>query len=115
MPGDSGVTVVTNACAFLSTIAHAAIGRIGRPAFPAPSDVLRAGILLQTSGASRGENAKLYLNLAPLAGRGRREAPGEGEFSASPEPVESSPHPLRKMLATSPRKRGEVKNRLFEN
>src|SRR3984957_7185784 len=27
----------TNACAFYSTIAHAAIGRIGRPAFPAPS------------------------------------------------------------------------------
>src|SRR6202035_1746906 len=32
----------TNACAFLFYMAHAAIGRIGRPAFPAPS-VWRAG------------------------------------------------------------------------
>src|SRR5258705_5626918 len=32
----SGVTVVTNACAFYTT--HAAAGRTGRPAFPAPSD-----------------------------------------------------------------------------
>src|ERR1700693_1604766 len=32
----------TNACALYSIIAHAAIGRIGRPAFPAPS-VWRAG------------------------------------------------------------------------
>jgi hypothetical protein len=31
-----GVLVVTNACAFYTT--HAAIGRIGRPAFPAPSE-----------------------------------------------------------------------------
>jgi hypothetical protein len=36
MPGDSGVTVVTNACAFYTT--HAAAGRIERPAFPAPSE-----------------------------------------------------------------------------
>ena len=36
MPGVSGVTVVTNACAFY----HCArgCGRAGRPAFPAPSD-----------------------------------------------------------------------------
>ena len=32
----SGVTVVTNACAFYTT--HAAAARTGRPAFPAPSD-----------------------------------------------------------------------------
>src|SRR3954471_4491238 len=52
-------------------------------------------------------------NLAPLAGRGRRrreaKSPGEGDYPrvlASRE----SPSPARKMLATSPRKRGEVKN-----
>jgi hypothetical protein len=35
MPGDSGVTVVTNACAFYQYTRGC--GRIGRPAFPAPS------------------------------------------------------------------------------
>src|SRR5204863_8484904 len=53
------------------------------------------------------------LHLAPLAGRGRRRreatSPGEGDYPrvrACREP----PSPARKMLATSPRKRGEVKN-----
>src|ERR1700683_1220634 len=42
MPGDSGVTC-QRVCALPTTIAHTAIGRIGRPAFPAPS-FRRAGI-----------------------------------------------------------------------
>src|ERR1700683_3456989 len=42
MPGDSGVTC-QRVCALPTTIAHTAIGRIGRPAFPAPS-IQRAGI-----------------------------------------------------------------------
>src|ERR1700704_6912718 len=37
MPGDSGVTWLTSVRS-TTLIAHAAIGRIGRPAFPAPSD-----------------------------------------------------------------------------
>src|SRR5580704_4242544 len=36
MPGVSGVTVVTNACAFYHCTRGC--GRIGRPAFPAPSE-----------------------------------------------------------------------------
>jgi hypothetical protein len=36
MPGVSGVTVVTNACAFYTP--HAAAGASSAPAFPAPSD-----------------------------------------------------------------------------
>jgi hypothetical protein len=36
MPGDSGVTVVTNARAYYHYTRGC--GRIGRPAFPAPSD-----------------------------------------------------------------------------
>ncbi len=36
MPGDFRCDL-TNACASLTIMAHAAIGRIGRPAFPAPS------------------------------------------------------------------------------
>jgi hypothetical protein len=60
MPGDSGVTC-QRVCALPTTIAHTAIGRIGRPAFPAPS-MERAGIkeyLAQKK--SCGENAKLCL------------------------------------------------------
>jgi len=49
MPGDSGVTVVTNACAFYTT---RGCGRIGRPAFPAPS-VFRGGIRTHNSDAIR--------------------------------------------------------------
>ena len=52
-------------------------------------------------------------NLAPLAGRGRRrreaKSPGEGDYPRV-RTCRGSPSPARKMLATSPRKRGEVKN-----
>ena len=50
--------------------------------------------------------------LSPLAGRGRREAPGEGPINKS-ERVESSPSPDSSLRSksTSPRKRGEVKKR----
>jgi hypothetical protein len=42
MPGDSGVTVVTTlVCSFY--FACEAAGAIGRPAFPAPSDIQKAG------------------------------------------------------------------------
>src|SRR5438045_6700323 len=63
-------------------------------------------------------------NLTPLAGRGRRrreaKSPGEGDYPRV-RACRDSPSPARKMLATSPRRRGEVKKRsplaswLFEN
>ncbi len=56
MPGVSGVTVVTNACAFYQYTRGC--GRIGRPAFPAPS-VFRGQSFRQGSGKSRRENADL--------------------------------------------------------
>ena len=53
------------------------------------------------------------VHLAPLAGRGRRrraaKSPSEGTIHES-KPACDSPSPARKMLATSPRTRGEVKN-----
>jgi hypothetical protein len=71
------------------------------------------------SGASRREKAKAcvritgWLHLAPLAGRGPRrsaaEDRGEGDYPRV-RTCRESPSPARKMLATSPRKRGEVKN-----
>src|SRR5947207_15750114 len=49
----------------------------------------------------------------PLAGRGPRRSAasfrGEGEYPQV-RACRESPSPARKMLATSPRKRGEVKN-----
>jgi hypothetical protein len=59
MPGVSGVTVVTNACAFYQYTRGC--GRIGRPAFPAPSNFKRAGRSWQNSRETRGEIAKLCL------------------------------------------------------
>jgi hypothetical protein len=58
MPGVSGVTVVTNARVFYTT---RGCGRIGRPAFPAPSNFKRAGLSWQNSRETRGEIAKLSL------------------------------------------------------
>jgi hypothetical protein len=56
MPGDSGVTVVTTlVCLFFHT---RGCGRIERPAFPAPSEIQRAGRFWQTSDASRREDAE---------------------------------------------------------
>ena len=57
MPGDSGVTVVTNSRVFYTT---RGCGRIGRPAFPAPSDS-EGGSFRQNSREIRGEIAKLWL------------------------------------------------------
>src|SRR6266851_1997408 len=62
-------------------------------------------------------------NLAPLAGRGRRrsaaKSPGEGDYRRvgacreAPSPARSRTAPERcRELATSPRKRGEVKARM---
>jgi hypothetical protein len=48
-----------------TTIAHAAIGRIGRPAFPAPS-VSEGGNQEQNSGAMRGEIVMLWLETTTL-------------------------------------------------
>ena len=52
------------------------------------------------------------VHLAPLAGRGRRrreaKSPGEGHYPRV-RTCRESPSPARKTLATSPRKRGEVK------
>jgi hypothetical protein len=64
MPGDSGVTVVTNSRDFFYTRGR---GRIERPAFPAPSWGSTAplydegGTFKQNSGASRGEIAESYV------------------------------------------------------
>jgi hypothetical protein len=55
MPGDSGVTVVSNSCAFLCTRGR---GRSGRPAFPAPSWAARRP-LIEEGGTS---TAKLVRN-----------------------------------------------------
>src|SRR3954463_11663481 len=58
-------------------------------------------------------NDSMKRNLAPLVGRGRRrreaKSPGEGDYPQVRAGRES-PSPARKMLATSLRKRGEVKN-----
>src|SRR5882757_9958310 len=56
----SGVTVVTNARAFYTT---RAAGRIGRPAFPAPSD-FRGERYMYNSGVSRREIANAYVEWA---------------------------------------------------
>jgi hypothetical protein len=50
-------------CVFLLRFAHETAGRIGRPAFPAPSFLERAGNQWQTSGASRRENAESHLDV----------------------------------------------------
>jgi hypothetical protein len=57
MPGDSGVTVVTCLRAFY--FCTQGCGRIGRPAFPAPSDFRKAERCWQNSRETRGEIAKL--------------------------------------------------------
>jgi hypothetical protein len=59
MPGDSGVTVVTNARAYYHYTRGC--GRIGRPAFPTPSVCQRAGRSRQNSRETRGEIAKPWL------------------------------------------------------
>jgi hypothetical protein len=66
MPGESGVTAVTNACAFYTT--HAAAGRIERPAFPAPSDLRGQDFSRQNSREIRGEIAKLCFVEAVFCG-----------------------------------------------
>ena len=53
------MTVVTNARAYYHTTRGC--GRIGRPAFPAPSDLQMAGIVSQNSDASCRENAVVCL------------------------------------------------------
>jgi hypothetical protein len=59
MPGRSGVTVVTTlVCSFLFCMRGC--GRVGRPAFPAPSILGEAKRFLQTSGASRRGSAESY-------------------------------------------------------
>jgi hypothetical protein len=49
---------LTNACAFTYDLRTRSGGRIGRPAFPAPS-VSDGRKFMQTSGASRRERAKV--------------------------------------------------------
>jgi len=57
MPGDSGVTVVTNSYAILFCMRGC--GCFGRPAFPAPSDFL-GGMLCTTRAHSRREIANVH-------------------------------------------------------
>jgi hypothetical protein len=74
MPGETGVTVVTTLVCFL--FCTRGCGRIGRPAFPAPSDVQWVEVHWQNSGESRRENANLYLdNLRHCEERKRRSNP----------------------------------------
>ena len=57
MPGETGVTVVTTlVCLFLFCMRGC--GRVGRPAFPAPSEFQKAGRSWQTSREACGEIAK---------------------------------------------------------
>ena len=62
MPGDSGVTVVTNACAFYQRARGC--GRAERPAFPAPllgvarPLIEEGGTVMKNSREMRGENAE---------------------------------------------------------
>jgi hypothetical protein len=62
MPGVSGVTVVTNSRVFYYT---RGCGRIGRPAFPAPSELRGWGVYGKNS-RTRGEIAKLCLQMTTL-------------------------------------------------
>jgi hypothetical protein len=66
----SGVTVVTNACAFYTT--HAAAGRTGRPAFPAPS-VFRERTFRQPR-AEQAARSRSHI-LTSLRGAKRRSNP----------------------------------------
>jgi hypothetical protein len=63
MPGVSGVTVVTNACAFYHTTRGC--GRIERPAFPAPSD-FEGGTFPAKLARMRGEIVMLCLRHAAV-------------------------------------------------
>jgi hypothetical protein len=69
MPGDSGVTVVTNSCAFYTCTRGC--GRIARPAFPAPSlegrvrPRLKGQEAISKTRATRGEIAKMCLKRYP--------------------------------------------------
>jgi hypothetical protein len=56
MPDVSGVTVVTNACAYYQYTRGC--GRAKRPAFPAPFD-FEGGLSWKNSRETRGEIAKL--------------------------------------------------------
>jgi hypothetical protein len=63
MPGVSGVTVVTCLRAFY--FCTQGCGRIGRPAFPAPSE-LRGWDVYGKNSRTRGEIAKLCLQMTTL-------------------------------------------------
>jgi hypothetical protein len=60
MPGDSGVTVVSNSCAFY--FCTRGCGRIERPAFPAPSDLEGERLTVKLAWR-RGEIAKMWVLL----------------------------------------------------
>src|SRR5205814_5202503 len=57
MPGEAGVTVVDNSCAFLFCMRGC--GRIDRPAFPAPL-ISRAGQIRSKLGRPRREIAQVW-------------------------------------------------------
>jgi hypothetical protein len=58
------VTVVTTLVCFL--FRTRGCGRVGRPAFPAPSEFQKAGHLGRTRAKTRGENAESCLQKMPL-------------------------------------------------
>src|SRR5580658_9769179 len=77
MPGDSGATAVnTRVHVLLLPLRTRGCRRIGRPAFPTPSDVSGAKNSKQTSRATRGEIAKLYLR---TSGCLKRESVGRAK------------------------------------
>ena len=59
MPGVSGVTVVTMLVCFV-LFRTRGCGRVGRPAFPAPSEFSGRDVHKQNSGISGREIAKLW-------------------------------------------------------
>src|SRR5258708_34208991 len=67
MPGDPGVTVVTNSRVFYYT---RGCGRIARPAFPAPSDLQRAGIQSKPRAYRAARTRSLVLEIGATSLRG---------------------------------------------
>src|SRR4051794_33236399 len=115
MPGSSGVTVVTNSCAFL--FCTRGCGRIARPAFPAPSDIRGQEFHLQQLARMRRDRGVVFAistnSSSPAkAGDPVFQKPGWWSREAAAFTRESG---WSGTYFTSPRLRGEVRTRpLFD-
>src|SRR3954452_6536402 len=94
-------------------------GRIQRPAFPAPSDVSDGESTSKTRAHRAARSRRCGCErrgwftsprLRGEVGDGAKQSLRVRGTIRKCEPVESPPSPARKMLATSPHKRCEVKN-----